>query len=121
MRIAIDLDDTLWKLVEDTDRKPGDLGAMCACGMPMKQIVDQTLVDLVHSLIPDHEVFLWSAGGIEYVKDWIKRFTPAWEGLVGVIPKEKGQNIDLCVDDQEVDLATVLLRVKRVHSDHWQE
>lgn len=121
MKIAIDLDDTLWKLVEDKDPRPTGVGAMCACGIPMKQEVDQTMVDLVQSLILDHQVFIWSAGGVEYAKNWIKRFCPAWESLVEVIPKEKGQGIDVCVDDQEVDLAPILLRIKREHADHWRE
>lgn len=79
------------------------------------------MVDLVDSLLldPNNNIFLWSAGGVEYAKNWIKRCAPAWEGLVEVIPKEKGHNIDLAVDDQDVDLATILLRVKREHADHW--
>ena len=121
MRIAIDVDDTLWKLVEDTDPRVEGVGAVCSCGMKVKQEVDTNMVALVHSLVVDHEVFLWSAGGVDYVKNWIKRFAPAWEYLVQVIPKEAGHSIDLCIDDQEVTLATTLLRVKRPHADHWEE
>lgn len=121
-RISFDIDDTLWKLVKDENpNRISGVGAMCACGMRVKQEVDQNMVDLVHSLILDHEVFLWSAGGVEYAKNWIKRFAPAWESLVQVIPKEKGHNIDICFDDQEVDLAPILLRIKREHADHWHE
>ena len=121
MRIAVDIDDCLWELIEDTSPRIKGVGARCACGMPMKQEVDRNMKALVHSLIPDHEVFLWSAGGVEYVKDWIWRFAPAWESLVTVIPKEGGHNIDIAIDDQVVDLATTLLRIKRPHADHWSE
>ncbi len=95
---------------------------MCACGIPVKQEVDQVMVDLVSTLILDHEVFLWSAGGVKYAQSWIDRFAPAWWTLgVEVIPKEKGQNIDICIDDQDVDLAPIVLRIKREHADHWHD
>lgn len=122
MRIAADIDDTLWRLVEDKDPRVKGVGAMCACGMPVKQEVDQAMMDMIHTFILNgDEVFLWSAGGVEYAKSWIRRFAPAWESLVTVIPKEKGHNIDICIDDQEVDLANILLRIKRPHADHWHE
>lgn len=120
-RYAVDIDDTLWAIVEDTDPRPEGVGAMCACGMPVKQEPDKLLIELVHALITNGDnVFLWSAGGVEYVKGWIRRFAPAWEGLVEVIPKEKGHDIDISIDDQVVDLAKVNLRVTRPHADHWQ-
>lgn len=120
MRIATDIDDVLWKLVEDQDSRVEGIGAKCACGMNVKQEVDHLMVDFVHSLILDgNDVFVWSAGGVDYAKNWVKRFAPAWESLVEVIPKEKGHDIDVCFDDQDVDLATINLRVKREHADHW--
>lgn len=120
-RIAIDIDDTLWMLIEDTDPRIEGVGAMCACGIPVKQEVDHMMMAFVQDLFwGDNEVFLWSAGGVEYVKDWIKRFAPAWELLVQVIPKEKGHDIDISIDDQDVDLATINFRIKREHADHWQ-
>lgn len=121
MRIAFDVDDTLWKLEEDTDPRLEGVGATCACGMPLRQVPDKVLMELVHTLATGGDnVFIWSAGGVEYVKDWIRRFAPAWESLVEVIPKEKGHDIDISIDDQLVDLAKVNLRVTREHADHWQ-
>jgi hypothetical protein len=121
-RIAFDLDDTLWMLVEDKEPRIEGVGAMCACGTPVKQEVDPLMMAFVQDLFwGDNEVFLWSAGGVEYVNNWIDRFAPAWKLLVQVISKEKGHNIDICFDDQDVDLATVNFRIKREHSDHWHE
>jgi hypothetical protein len=121
-RISFDIDDTLWKLVEDKEPRIDGVGARCSCGVPVKQEVDQAMVDFVHNLIlAGNEVFLWSAGGVDYVKNWISRFAPAWASLVGVIPKEKGHNIDFCFDDQKVDLARVNFIVVREHANHWED
>lgn len=122
MRIAFDLDDTLWKIVEDTQPRLHGVGAMCACGVPVRQEVDQELSSLVHSLIvADHKVIIWSAGGVEYVKNWIRTFSPGWEASVEILPKEAGHDIDITIDDQEITLGKVNLRVKREHADHWQQ
>lgn len=121
-RISFDIDDTLWKLVEDKDPRPAGVGAMCACGVPVKQELDEDMCQLVEDLFEaGNEVNLWSAGGVEYAKNWVKRFKPQWEGLIGVLPKAGGHNVDICFDDQEVDLATILLRIKREHADHWKD
>lgn len=120
-RYAIDIDDTLWAVVDDPSSRLTGIGAICACGMPVKQEPDKLLMGLVHTLIINGDnVFLWSAGGVDYVKDWIRRFAPAWGGLVEVIPKEKGHDIDISIDDQVVDLAKINLRVNRPHANHWQ-
>ena len=121
-RIAFDIDDVLWKIVEDTDPRVEGVGAVCTCGMKVKQVPDEAMMAFVQDLVfGDNKIFLWSAGGVDYVKDWIEKYAPAWKLLVEVIPKEKGQNMDFCFDDQEVDLATTNFRVAREHSDHWQE
>lgn len=121
MRIAFDIDDTLYKLVKDESPSPiAGVGAICACGMHIKQVKDEGLMSIAHALILNgDDVFLWSAGGVKYVENWIKRWAPAWEGLVKIIPKEKGHDIDICFDDQEVDLAKTVLRIKREHAGHW--
>ena len=120
MRIACDIDDTLWMLVKDDSPRPiSGVGTICACGVPLKQVKDDILVKFIHSLILErHDIFLWSAGGVEFVRQWVKLNAPAWDGLVEIIPKEKGHDIDICFDDMEVDLAKVNLRIKRDHSDH---
>lgn len=122
MRVAFDIDDTLFKLVEDKDRKEGEMGARCSCGVALKQEPDLLMIDIAHELVTGgHSVFLWSAGGVDHAMEFIHKHAPAWEGLVKVIPKTSGQDIDVCFDDQDVDLASVNLRIKREHSDHWGE
>lgn len=122
MKVAFDIDDTLYKIVKDEDHRIKGVGAMCACGLHVKQELDHDMSQIVESLLESgHEVILWSAGGVEYVNDFIRRFRPAWQYKVTVLPKESGHNIDVCFDDQEVDLAKTVLRIKREHADHWQE
>ncbi len=123
MRIAFDIDDTLWKLVKDEHPRIEGIGAMCACGIPVKQEEDKTMIELLEVLTLDlnTEVFLWSAGGVQYAEAWVKRHIQHLEEYIKVIPKEKGHDIDICFDDQDVDLAKIVLRVKREHADHWHD
>lgn len=123
LRIAFDIDDTLFKLVEDTEPRHPGLGANCPCGVNLKQIPDGQMIALAHQLVldPDNEVFLWSAGGVDHCQKFIDRFAPAWNSLVKILQKGEGQNIDICFDDQDVNLATTNLRIRREHSNHWQE
>lgn len=120
MRIAVDIDDTLWKLVRDDSPRIEGVGAVCACGVPLKQEVDKLLIEFVHSLIVNGDkVFIWSAGGVDHARNFIKKFAPAWELLVEVIPKEEGHDIDITIDDQLITLGKINLRVWREHSDHF--
>ena len=122
LRIAYDIDDTLWKLVEDENPRTEGVGAMCACGIPVKQEVDDLMMGLLESLVDaGHEVFIWSAGGVPYAENFIHRFAPRLKGSVGILEKGKGHDIDICFDDQEVDLAKINLRIKREHADHWHD
>lgn len=74
MRIAFDIDDTLYKLVEDTEPRINGVGAMCACGTPLRQEVDSSMIDFVQSLVGTNEIVFWSAGGIEHVQNFIHEF-----------------------------------------------
>lgn len=124
MKIAFDIDDTLFKLVKDEDQnRLAGVGAQCACGEPLKQVPDDMLVAFVHQLLldPENQVFLWSAGGRAHCEGFIARFAPAWRGIVGILDKEQNQDIDICFDDQDVSLAKVNLRVKREHANHWEK
>lgn len=122
MRIAFDIDDTLWKLVPDTERVFEGVGARCQCGANLKQEPDPEMILLVESLMQaGDQVFFWSAGGMEHARNFLRTHCKAWEILIDILPKEAGQNIDICFDDQEVKLATINLRVDREHANHWQE
>lgn len=121
MRIAFDIDDTLYKLVRDDSPRPfPGVGANCICGTHLRQEVDETMMALAHTLAldPANDVFFWSAGGVEYAHSFIRRFCPAMASLVSVIEKKANQQIDICFDDQPVDLATINLRLTREHADH---
>lgn len=119
MKIAFDIDDTLWKIVKDDSPRPDGVGATCACGLHVKQVADDDMIAIAEAFLrAGHEVFVWSAGGIPYATSWLSRFVPHWAGKVGVISKEKEWDMDVCFDDQEVDLARVNVRVRREHADH---
>lgn len=122
MRIAFDIDDTLFKLVEDTKPRFPGVGANCPCGTMLTQEVDGMMLNLAHQLAlnPENEVFFWSAGGIDHVNNFIRRFCPELAPHITVIQKGEGQNMDVSFDDQPVKLATLNLRIAREHSDHWQ-
>lgn len=120
-RVAFDIDDTLWKLVEDTKPRVPGLGPNCACGTHLKQELDPEMVAILRMHVRNgDDVFVWSAGGLEYARSFVERFLPDDVGIT-VIEKRKGQGIDVCYDDQNVDLATINLLVKREHADHWEE
>lgn len=126
IRIAIDLDDTLWKAVIDEEcGGPYGVGSQCACGVWLKQVVDEDLALLIEEMIPLvqmklAEIFIWSAGGEKYVEEWMTRFRPHWKRNIKVIAKEGGQKIDVTIDDQAITLGKLNLMVIREHADHWQ-
>lgn len=56
----------------------------------------------------NYEIYVWSGGGIDYAKTWSEKL-----GITCAIaiPKNKDMYIDLCFDDEEVDLAKVNIKV----------
>ncbi len=68
------------------------------------------------------EMILWSGSGIDWAKRWGERF-----GLepFTVRRKEKSEDVDICFDDCDVDLAKVNVRVKRIDNKisrkEWNE
>lgn len=60
-----------------------------------------------------YEVGVWSGGGVDYAKTWAEKL-----GLKPdmVLVKEKREDIDLCFDDCNVDLAKVNIKVKRLNN-----
>lgn len=122
MRVAFDIDDTLWK-VRARKIRDGDCVYGCEhnnhhCGnYSFDQIPDYNLVPLLMWFCANgEEVYAWSAGGISYAQDVLIKL--GLDGYVhNVIEKSKASaekyGIDLSFDDQEVTLARVNVRVKR--------
>ena len=97
-RVAFDVDDTLWK---------------CRYNPRLDQIPDYDLIQVLrwHVLNRD-EVYVWSAGGVDYAQTIMKKL--GLDTIVVVIEKEPRQDfIDICYDDEKVDLAKVNIQVYR--------
>lgn len=60
-----------------------------------------------------YSVGVWSGSGLDWAKTWAEKL-----GLRPdmVLIKEKRDDIDLCFDDCEVDLAKVNIKVKRLNN-----
>lgn len=97
MKVAFDLDDTIWKVrISKKD-----------------QIPDFDLIQVVRWFYNNEdEVFFWSAGGVEYCETIIKRL-----GLddYGKVVRKGSFKPDIAFDDAETNLATVDVRVNRYH------
>jgi hypothetical protein len=58
-------------------------------------------------------MIIWSGGGIDYAKRWAEKLGLKYDEIC---IKEKNENVDIAVDDCEVDLAKVNIRVKRINN-----
>lgn len=104
-KIAFDIDHTIWKIVKGNDGK-------------MHQVPDYDLIQVLRWFHANgDEVYIWSAGGVDYAKMIAHKL--GFDTFVTVIAKgiygepESGLKIDLCFDDEEVNLASVNIRVSR--------
>lgn len=101
MKIAFDVDDTIWKI----DRKHG-------CQVP-----DYDLIQVLRWFVNNgDEVFVWSAGGLEYAQMIVDKL--GLTDFVNVIPKgefgNKQLDIDLTFDDDSAEqIGKVNVIVKR--------
>lgn len=120
MRIAFDIDDTLFKLVEDKEPRLFDgVGVWCSCGTPLKQELDKDMFTLFMLLLETgNEMFIWSAGGMDYATKFASKYFLPYLDRITVLQKGEGHGIDMCFDDQPVKLARINMRVAREHSDH---
>lgn len=93
MRIAFDVDDTLIQK---------DLSG--------RDVPRYEVIELLRWFVRQkHQVFVWSGGGVEYAKQVAERL-----GLplgVSVLIKDDQNNIDISVDDMDVELAKVNIKV----------
>ncbi len=100
--IVVDVDDTLAKIVLQE-------GNPC-------QVPDYDLIQVLRWFINNgDQVYVWSAGGIDYAKTWVRKL-----GLydqVKVIEKmdigKRHPKMDIAFDDCEIGLAKITVKVKR--------
>lgn len=108
MRIAFDVDDTLWKVVRTPE---GDTVG--------RQVPDYDLIAVLRWFKSNgDEVFVWSAGGVDYAQQIVDKL--GLTDMCTVIPKrdivhmEPGKFIDIAFDDMpDVALGKVNVHVKR--------
>ncbi len=90
IKIAFDIDGTLLTF----DNKP-----------------NYPIIELLHKFcLLNCDIFVWSGGGVDYARSIVNRL--GLENKVKVIPKSSEQKVDICIDDQEVALAKVNLKIK---------
>lgn len=94
MKIAFDVDGTLIHKDQET-----------GIDIPNYRVIDfLTHFDWIHHT----EIFVWSGGGIDYAQHWVDKL--GLQDTVKVVAK--GSFIpDIAVDDEEVELGKVNLRV----------
>ena len=122
MRIAFDIDDTLWKIVPDNCPNTNGAQMVCLCGKHFRQVPDYDLIQVLRWFVQNgDEVFVWSGGGVDYAGMVITKL--GLHGMVTIIPKtELGDTsnpnkIDIAFDDNSGEsLARVNVIVKREHN-----
>lgn len=114
MNIAFDIDNTLYTVVDDST---------CETTSPYNklrrfhQILNYKLIQVMlwHKENGDI-IWIWSAGGREYAQSFVNKYFPRLG--INVLEKKKHFGvdghpaIDICYDDQVVDLAKVNILVK---------
>ena len=101
--VAFDVDDTIWKINEKMKR----------------QEPDYKLINVLLWFVENGDnVYVWSAGGVDYVKMILNKL--GLDEYAKAIPKPKlghtDKDIDLCFDDSEVNLGRTNVIVFRDHN-----
>jgi len=98
MRVAFDIDDTLWKVVGEFPR--------------FRQVPEYDLIAVLRWFHQNGDtVFVWSAGGMEYAQNIVNNL--GLTDMVKVVQKSSELRPDLTFDDQAVELGRVNIRVSR--------
>lgn len=113
--VAFDIDHTLWKVIEDHC----DVSTQHPRGWRMRQVPDYGLIAVLHWFFNNGDkIYVWSAGGIDYAKTICEKL--GIDNMVEILPKgKKGigwpnrPHIDICFDDEDVELARVNVQIKR--------
>jgi phosphoserine phosphatase len=100
MKIAFDVDDTL-------------LIPSVATGMTLDTPNYPVIAIFRWFQEQGHYLIVWSGSGVEYASLWAEK--------LGLRPDEvrvkaKNEDVDICFDDCDVDLAKVNVKVKRLHN-----
>lgn len=68
------------------------------------------VIELLYWFV-DHgyQVFVWSGGGPDYASEWVEKL--GLTNVAGVLSKDEYHGIDISVDDQDVELAKINIRV----------
>lgn len=56
-----------------------------------------------------HSIIVWSGGGQDYAKDWAEKL--GISHLVEILSKDEYHGVDICFDDEVVELAKMNIRV----------
>lgn len=106
MKVAFDIDDTLWKVERDSS------------GKPIRQVPDYDLIGVLRWFFTNGAaIYVWSAGGMDYARAVVDRL--GLTEMVTVIPKGKYDEasscgiMDISFDDEAVKLAKVNIQVTR--------
>lgn len=101
-KVVFDIDDTLAKIIKQEDS--------------YTQVPDYDLMQVVQWFINNgDEVYLWSAGGIEYAQGWARKLG-IFDQVKVIAKVELGDthpHMDIAFDDSEMGLAKINIKVKR--------
>lgn len=109
--VAFDIDHTLWKVIEDTC----DVSATHPRGWRIRQVPDYDLIAVLRWFYNNGDkIYVWSAGGVDYAKMVCEKL--GLDHMVEILPKGNWSgrpHVDLCFDDEDVELARVNVQMKR--------
>ena len=120
MKIAFDIDDTLWKIEKVHDCCARKTDATCVGGTKFRQVPDYEIIQVLKWFYNNgDDVYVWSAGGLDYAQTIVDKL--GLSEMVTVIPKKAPgadyqgsiDDIDIAFDDQDTELGKVDVRVKR--------
>jgi hypothetical protein len=131
--VAFDIDDTLYKVIDEGpipeyEFKPGKMATLPDAPHKFHQALDYEMINLLRWYQKNGDrVIVWSAGGVDYARSFINKFGLQEDGPIEILEKKrwvhvydepkKGKDseilVDICYDDQEVNLAKVNIRVRR--------
>ena len=121
LKIAFDIDDTLWKVIAQfpfCNSSCNIINNECSQHRgKYRQVPDYEIIQVLKWFYDnDHEVYVWSAGGLDYAQTIVDKL--GLTEMVTVIPKQNYDakeiiDIDIAFDDMDTNLAKVDVKVKR--------